>query len=54
MHEYLKQTPQVVLMQSKSAQYLLSKIRSVETQTAEFRFFANRLMRLLLEEAIVN
>ena len=36
----------------RTVSHLLSYIRSDETQTEEFRFYANRLMNILCEEAL--
>jgi len=35
-----------------SVKYLLSQLRDKNTNTFQFRFFSDRIMRLLMEEAI--
>lgn len=35
-----------------SVRYLLSQLRDKETKTAAFRFYSDRIMRLLVEQAL--
>eukprot|EP00743_Colponemidia_sp_Colp-15_P003829 GILK01004131.1.p1 GENE.GILK01004131.1~~GILK01004131.1.p1 ORF type:complete len:229 (-),score=38.98 GILK01004131.1:261-947(-) len=45
-------TPNVVILKSSGSLLLLTKLRDVETQGVDFVFYANRLLRLLVEEAL--
>jgi uracil phosphoribosyltransferase len=42
------------LSSHSSVRYLLSQLRDKDTKTADFRFYSDRIMRLLLEEAIAR
>lgn len=44
--------PQLTVLNDNQTRLLYSKIRDMNTPTAEFRHFADRIMRLLIEAAL--
>ena len=43
---------QVTVVESRAVQYLLTKLRNVDTRNGDFVVFANRISRLMSEEAL--